>query len=184
MKVSSSKSLFFRFSFSYCVLLIQIALCSWPCTVRHLMRMQLNTTYTCVNNFTTTFDITHPHAMNGASRTSRSHLRCDGWGKRWLRELEGATNGASLVLFCMKNKSPAPSIARCIAIHRAMDCAGDLFFMHIKLSLHHSSLLRAAWAIACPIHRIFVGYVDVRLAPFISWGWVLSNIVANLMTHV
>jgi hypothetical protein len=93
------------------------------------MRMQLNTTYTCVNKFTITFDITHPYAMNGASRTSRSHLRCDGWGKRWLRQLERATNGASLVLMCMKNKSPAPSIARWMAIHRAMDFACDLLVM-------------------------------------------------------
>ena len=76
-----------------------------------LMRMQL-ITYTCVNKFTIRFDIMHPHAMNGASRKSRSHQRCDGWSKRWLRELEGATNGACAILLCMKNKSPAPSIAR------------------------------------------------------------------------
>jgi len=36
---------------------------------------------------------------------------------------------------CMTNKSQAKSIARCIAIHRAMDGAGDLFFMHNKIAL-------------------------------------------------
>ena len=38
-----------------------------------------------------------------------------------------ATNGASLVLLCMKNKSPAPSIARWILL------AIYLFFMYIKV---------------------------------------------------
>jgi hypothetical protein len=46
-------------------------------------------------------------------------------------------------LLCMTNKSQAKSIARCMAIHRAMDGAGDLFFMHNKIALaqygwHHS----------------------------------------------